>query len=253
MKRYGKGIVLCLLVGCISFPLMAADAPDFEKMIKEVDEVSTFDDMDFSSVFTIVTDQPGKKQTVSQIRMFRRDSKNQSLILIQLPEADKGQGYLMEGDNLLFYDPTSRKFNHSSMKEALSDSEAVNDDFNKDTTIDDYAIESTSESKLGKIPVWIINLKAKHNEVTYERLSLYVRKDLPLVLKQEYLSVSGRLMRTVYYPKYASIGKGKYFPSQMLIIDEINKGEKSQITMSEISLETLPDKVFTKAFLEQVN
>jgi len=230
---------------------MAADMPDFEKMIREIDDVSTFNDMDFSSVFTIVTDQPGKKQTVSQIRMFRRDTKDQSLILIQLPEADKGQGYLMEGDNLLFYDPTSRKFNHSSMKEALSDSEAVNDDFNKDTTIDDYSIETTSESTLGKIPVWVINLKAKNNEVAYEMLRLFVRKDLPLVLKQEYLSVSGRLMRTVYYPKYASVGKGKYFPSQMLIIDEINKGEKSQITMSEISLEPLPIKYLPRLSLNK--
>jgi len=251
MKKYVRGIVLCFLVGCLAFPLMAADMPDFEKMIREIDDVSTFNDMDFSSVFTIVTDQPGKKQTVSQIRMFRRDTKDQSLILIQLPEADKGQGYLMEGDNLLFYDPTSRKFNHSSMKEALSDSEAVNDDFNKDTTIDDYSIETTSESTLGKIPVWVINLKAKNNEVAYEMLRLFVRKDLPLVLKQEYLSVSGRLMRTVYYPKYASVGKGKYFPSQMLIIDEINKGEKSQITMSEISLEPLPIKYLPRLSLNK--
>lgn len=234
-------------------PFVKAQSPDFEAMIKTLDAQSTFDNMDFSAVFTIATDKPNKKQEVTQIRMFRRDSKDQSLILIQLPEADKGQGYLMDGDNLLFYDPTSRKFSHTSMKEALSDSKAQNDDFSKNNTLEDYTIAKTSESVLGKIPVWVIDLKAKRNDVSYDQVRLYVRKDLPLVLKQEYLSVSGRLMRTMLYPKYAEVSKGKYFPSQMLIVDEINKGEKSQINLSEISVDKLPDKVFTKAFLEQAN
>jgi len=244
-----------MAVGCLlalSVPAIA-QTPDFQAMVNEIDASSSFKGQDFSGVFTIVTDKPGKKQKVSQIRMFRRDARDQFLILIQLPEADKGQGYLKEGDNLQFYDPTSRKFNHSSMKEALGDSEAQNDDFSQNKTLEDYNIAETGEATLGKFPVWIINLKAKTNDVSYDQIRLYVRKDKPLVLKQEYLSISGRLMRTILYPKYAELGGGKFFPSQMLVIDEINKGEKSQITMSEMSLETLPDKVFTKAFLEQAN
>ena len=139
------------------------------------------------------------------------------------------------------------------MKEAISDSKAQNDDFKRGETIDDYDIVKTSDSMLGKIPVWVIDLKAKRNDVSYDQVRLYVRKDISIVLKQEYLSLTGRLMRTMLYPKYVEIAKGKYFPSQMLIVDEINQGEKSQINMSEISIQTLPDKVFTKAFLEQAN
>jgi len=41
--------------------------------------------------------------------------------------------------------------------------------------------------------------------------------------------------------------------SQVLIVDELNPGERSQMTMTEQSMSALPDKVFTKAFLEQVN
>ena len=79
------------------------------------------------------------------------------------------------------------------------------------------------------------------------------RKDKPIVLKQEDMSVSGRLMRTTLYPKYADVGGGKLFPSQMLMVDNVNVGEKSQITMTELSTANLPDKVFSKAFLETVN
>jgi len=174
-------------------------------------------------------------------------------MLMILPEANKGQGYLKEGDNVWFYDPVSRKFNHSSLKEAIGDSEAKNDDFSHRSIEEDYDIQATAEGKLGKYPVWIITLKAKTNEVSYDLVKLYVRKDRPLVLKQEDFSVSGRLMRTSLYPKYADVGNGKYFPSLMLMVDEVNVGEKSQITMTELSTDRLPDKVFTKSFLERTN
>jgi len=250
-----KFIFRAIIAGCLfaaAFPAVA-ETTDFNALIAKIDETTSFKGQDFSAVFTIVTDKPGKKQEVSQMRMFRRDAKDQSLILIQLPEANKGQGYLMDGDNLQFYDPVSRKFNHTSMKESLAGSEADNNDFKKNNTLADYNIVDTGEGTLGKFPVWIINLKAKTNDVSYDQLRLYVRKDLPLVLKQESLSINGRLMKTIFYPKYAEVNNGKYFPSQMLIVDEINKGEKSQINMSEISTDPLPDKVFTKAFLEQTN
>ena len=94
--------------------------------------------------------------------------------------------------------------------------------------------------------------RSKNNEVPYELLKLHIRKDRTMLLKEEAFSVNGRLMRTTLYPKYVSL-ENKLLPSQILIVDEINKGEKSQISMTEQNVEKLPDKVFTKAFLEQVN
>lgn len=245
-------IIASLALAALALPAMA-QTPNYEAIVKAANDATDFTGQDFSGVFTIVTDKPGKKQSVTQVRMFRRDAKDQFLMLIQLPEADKGQGYLKEGDNLWYYDPTSRKFSHSSMKEALADSEAQNEDFNNDDTLEDYTVAEGSEGMLGKFPVWIILMKAKHSDVSYDQMRFYIRKDQPLALKAEYLSLNGRLMRTMLYPKYAEVSKGKYFPSQMLAIDEINVGEKSQISLAELSVERLPDKVFTKAFLEQVN
>lgn len=228
----------------------AVGKADFDALLAQIDAVGRFDNADFSGVFTIVTERPGKDQTLSQIRMFRRDSKEQFLILVLKPEADKGTGYLQEGDNLWMYDPVSRRFNHTSMKEALADSKAQNSDFDMDDTVADYYIEHADEGNVGKFPVWILTLKARHSEVAYDKIRIFVRKDRPLVLKQEEMSVNGRIMRTTLYPRYTEISTGKYFPSQMLILDEINKGEKSQITMTELSTAALPDRIFTKAFLE---
>jgi len=226
--------------------------PEAEKILKELDTTSNFTDKDFSALFTIVSEKPGEKQSVTQARVFRRDSKKQFTILIMLPEVNKGQGYLREDDNVWFYDPSSRKFSHSSIKENLENTKAKNSDFTASSLSEDYTIASVNEGTLGKFGVWIFELKAKTNEVAYERVLLYIRKDRHMILKQEDYSLNGRLMRTTLIPKYIELN-GKLLSSQILIIDEINKGEKSQITMTEQSIEKLPDKVFTKAFLEQVN
>ncbi|MCE1207715.1 MAG: outer membrane lipoprotein-sorting protein, partial [Spirochaetia bacterium] len=139
-----------------------------------------------------------------------------------------------------------------SVKENLQNTEAKNSDFTAGSLADDYEITAITEGTIGKYPVWIFDLRAKTNEVAYDRVLLSIRKDRIMVLKREDYSLNGRLMRTTLYPKYVEVA-GKLLPSQTLIIDEINKGEKSQITMAEQSVEKLPDKVFTKAFLEQVN
>ena len=246
-------LVLAVAIAFLVFPSLAfAQTADSNKILKTLDDLGDFSGKDYSSLITIVSEKPGEKQTVTQVRMYRRDSRKQFAFLIMLPEVNKGQGYLREEDSVWFYDPTSRKFSFSSIKENLQNSEAKNADFTKTSLVDDYTVESVKDGTVGKFPVWILDLKAKTNEVPYERMKLYVRKDRTMLLKQEDFSVSGRLMRTTLYPKYAEID-GKLMPSQMLIVDEINKGEKSQITMAEQSVATLPDKVFTKAFIEQVN
>jgi len=247
---------LTLFLLFLFLPLLSVSAqtqPDVQAILAKLDAMNDFSGLDFTGVFTIVSEKPGEKPALTQVRMFRRDSKDQFTMLIQQPEASKGQGYLKEGDNVWFYDPSSRKFTRSSLKENLNDSDAKNSDFSRRSILDDYDVSGIEEGTLGKFPVWIIALKAKTDKVSYDISKLFVRKDVNLLLKQEDYSVSGKKMRTTLYPKYADLGNGKMFPSQMLIVDELNPGEKSQITMTELSTNKLPDKVFTKAFLEQVN
>jgi len=235
-----------------SMPVSAQAKPDPKALLKQLDDLSDFTGKDFSAVFTIVTQKPGEKDSVTQTRVFRRDQKEQFLILILLPEVNKGQGYLREDDNVWFYDPTSRKFSHSSMKENLQNTKAKTSDFTLSSFTEDYTVTSMNEGMVGKFPVWVLDLKANTNEVAYDRVVLYIRKDRTMLLKREDYSVNGRLMRTTAYPKYVEL-EGKLLPSQILILDEINKGEKSQITMTEQTVAPLPDRVFTKAFLEQVS
>jgi outer membrane lipoprotein-sorting protein len=229
----------------------AADTPDFKTLLAAVDANADFGTRDYSAVFTIVTQKPNEKDSLVQIRLFRRDEHNQVVWIIQKPDAQKGQGFLKVDDNIWMYDPESGKFSHSTMKEQIQNSKAKSSDLKRGSFAEDYDVTASEEGTLGKYPVWILTLTAKNNEVSYPKLKLSIRKDKPLVLKEEDYSLSDRLMRSVLYPpRYIELD-GKTVYSQILIQDELNKGEKSQLTLSDVSVAKLPDTTFSKAFLSQ--
>jgi hypothetical protein len=226
--------------------------PDFDKILGDLDSFGNFDNSDFSCVWTIVSEKPGEENSIIKARMFRRDTEDKFLLLILKPEIQKGQGYLQYDDNVWFYDPESRKFSHASIRENIQGSDAKNSDVNRNSLSEDYRVTEWEESTLGKYPVYVIELEAVHNEVSYPGVKLWVQKDVTLVLKEEAYSLSGRLMRTTYYPNYKKLGD-KYIPSKMLMVDELKEGEKTQMTIADPSISELPDSVFTKAFLEKVS
>ncbi|MGL1890475.1 MAG: outer membrane lipoprotein-sorting protein [Spirochaetaceae bacterium] len=246
-----KKIILILTLALFGMTSSFAET-DYNGILQKLDDLQDFEGMDLSMVWTIVSTKPGEDKSVTKIQIFRRDSEENALYLFLKPEVDKGQGFLMSGDNAWSYDPGSRKFSHFSLKENIGDSDAQNNDVRASSYVEDYNIVDTAESKLGKISVHILTLEAKTNEVTTPKLKIWIRKDKGLPLKQEEYSLSDRLVRTIIIPKWTTVG-GKYMASQTLIQDNLKKGEKTQMSVSNISNAKIPDDVFTKAYLERIN
>ena len=251
MKRWAIAVAPILFFLIPPWGAWTAE-PDWETILRKVDEMSNFETTDFSATYTMVSEKPGEDASVFTMRIFRRDRTDQFLLLFLEPEIQKGQGYLQLEDNLWFYDPESRKFSHSSLKENLEDSETKNSDFRRSSLSEDYEVEGYSEETLGRYPVYVVSLKANNDEVPYPHLKLWIHREQPLVLKVENYSLSGRLMRTAYYPKYMKVSD-RFIPSRMLFVDELKEGEKTQVTIKDASVADLPDSVFTKAYLERVN
>lgn len=242
------GLVLLL----ISAAVRSWGAPDFDRILEDIDNLSNFEDRDFSCVYTMVSEKPGEDVSLTQIRMFRRDVQDHFVLLIIKPEAQRGQGYLQIDEVVWFYDPESRKFEKSTLKETIQDSDTQNSDLDRESLSEDYDVVGWEEGKLGSFEVYILDLEAVTTDVSYDKLKLWVRKDVSIILKEEDYSVNGRLMRTIFFPNYVTVA-GRYLPSKALIIDELNPGEKTQITMKDATIAEIPDYVFTKAYLERVN
>jgi outer membrane lipoprotein-sorting protein len=252
MKRFIHVLTITLAFFLAAVAAVAATEPDFDRILREIDDLANFGSNDFSAVYTIISERPGEEREVTQARLFRRDVNDQFLILILQPEVQRGQGYLQVDENVWFYDPESRQFERTTIRENIQNSDAQNADLDQSTFSSDYEVDSWQEGRLGNFEVYIVDLKARTSDVAYDKVRLWIRQDQSIILKEEDFSVNGRLMRTVLYPRYERVGD-RIIPKQVLIVDELNEGERTQLTMTDATTRQIPDSVFSKAYLERVN
>ncbi len=243
--------LLILALAVLALAPASAQTPDYQAMLAKIDRLTNMP-TDFTATYTDVAIRPGQDTSVFSHLIYRRDKDNKFLVILLAPNSKKGQGYLEVDNNLWFYDPNSRLFSHTSLKDNWQNSDAMNSDFYKTTFAADYTVSAASEATLGAYPVYVLDLKATNDRVTYPFKKLWIRKDLGLILKSEDSSLSQRLMRTAYYPEYVRIGE-QYLASRMLFVDNLNVGNKTQMTMSDPSTAPLADTVFQKSYLEQVS
>ena len=247
-----KIIILFFLLALGTITSLSAQTPDWTKILTRIDEMADFENNDFSAEITVVSQKPKEDDSTMVARYFRRDSEKKFTIVLLKPEIQKGQGYFSAGDDLWFYDPESRKFAYSSLKDSFQDSDAQNSDFSSSSLAEDYTVTTSSDAKLGSNEVYMATLMAKDRTVPVPKRIMWIRKDNFLVLKEEHYSLSDRLMRTIAYPKYQTVN-GKFVPASMLILDNLKPGEKTQITFAGPSVSKLPDTVFNKEYLQRVN
>jgi hypothetical protein len=190
---------------------------------------------------------------------YRRDSDDSFLIVMSAPESEKGNGYLRVGDNFWMYRSNTRTFQHVNRDESIGGSDAHGSDFEKRKLTELYepvkgsdGTESVTEEMLGKIPVYRFGVTARVNDVDYPRKTYWVRRDNCLPLKEQSYSLSGTLMQTAYMRKYTVI-EGRYVAIEMLFIDEFEKGNRTLVEISGISVNRLENYLFTKPYLENLS
>lgn len=267
MTASSRVFVLCLIVtaGAAGLWLPApvdaqsASSTDFVALLRHADSLVTFEDADFSALYTFVKDTPGQGTSTKQAMVFRRDKDNTYLIVIVQPDEDKGKGYLKSGNNLWFYDPVSRRFTFTNAKDRFQNLNARNSDFTRSNLAGDYRVVGFVRAKLGRYDCWVLDLEAKSDDMTFPKTRIWI-DDQGLVRKTEDYSFSGQHLRTVAFPVYQQIGT-RFVPQTVVIQDELRgatingvfEKEKTTYTISRPSLQKLPDATFTKAWLEHVS
>ena len=254
MKKIFTFLALSLFfVAGLFAQVSAADTEKAFTILEATDDVLAYHG-DYSATVSLLIEKPNKPKESVQYKIFERTDKKLMTLVQLFPEADKGNGFLRDDDNIWAYDPISRKFSHTSIKESLGNSDVSLDDIEQDenTWRINYDIAAIEEGKLGAYEVNIITVTAKTTEPQYAKSKFYIQKGVNLILKYEDFSGSGRLMRTTLMPKYAKVPSG-YVPTQIIVKDELNPGENTTQVISALSFDPLPDRIFTKAYLEGLN
>ncbi len=231
----------------------AAMAQTTTELMKRIDTVTALN-RDISARIELTQQRVTQGTRVLNMVYRRRDKDEAFLITMTGPEVEKGNGYLKLGANFWMYRKNTRTFQHINRDESIAGTDASAEDFESVRLVERYkpGPEPVTKETLGKIPAFKFEVRAKSNTVKYPRKVYWVRQDNGLPLKEESYSLSNTLMSTNYYLSYAMVD-AQFIVNRALFVDEFEKGNKTIMSLSEVSLLPIPNAVFTKANLENLS
>ncbi|MEK7766786.1 MAG: outer membrane lipoprotein-sorting protein, partial [bacterium] len=211
---------------------------------------------DYASLIYMEQKQRDKVDTVFEALVYRRDADQKLMILFTKPKAEAGKGYLRLDRNLWIYDPTVGKWERRTERERIGGTNSRRSDFDQSRLADEYDPADGGTAKLGPYTARVLELKAKAGvDVEFPVVKLWVDEASGNLLKRQDFALSGRLIRTDYYPKWERLrseskGADVWFPKEMHFFDEIDKANATQILIKSVDLRPLEANMFTKAWLE---
>jgi Outer membrane lipoprotein-sorting protein len=211
---------------------------------------------DWKALCYLEQKEKGKTDQVSELLVYRRDADEKQMFLFTKPKSEAGKGYLRIEKNLWMYDPSTGRWERRTERERIGGS----DSRRSDLSASQWAVErdGTFEAaeKLGSYQTWKVTLTVKPGiDVAYPVVKLWIDQASLSILKEQDVALSGKLMRTVYQPRwkkvYSPSKKGDVWtPEEIRIFDEIEKENQTLVVIKEIDLRPLEANLFTKAWLE---
>lgn len=242
-----NSILLCLSL------LSSGPPPSAGAVLDSLDRRSQLRS-DASATVRMTQTKAGQGARQFAMRWFRRDSDESFVILMDAPEAERGNGYLRSGEHFWMYRRNTRTFQHVNRDESIGGTDARGDDFEGRKLVELY-VEADGKAgrpapdTLGKVPAWRFEVKAKVRDVDYPRKVYWVARDGWQLLKEQAWSSTGTLMQTAYYLKYQDV-EGRQIATKMLFVDEFEKGNRTMVEVESIRTTKIADAIFTKAWLE---
>jgi hypothetical protein len=245
-------MALLWLVGQTALALTEKETADLVALVDDRQRNSG----DFAS--TVFMDQKEKDGTSKayEARVYRRDEDDKWLILFTKPKTEAGKGYLRIDKNLFLYEPAIGKWERQTERASIVGTGSRRDDFDESRLSEEFTAKFVGDETIGKFKVHRIKLTAKPNvEVANPIVELWVDQETKNILKRQESALSGKLLRTSYYPAWDKMySKSKkadvYVPREIRVFDEVEKGNQTTIVIKEVNLDSLQANMFTKAWVE---
>jgi outer membrane lipoprotein-sorting protein len=211
---------------------------------------------DYKALATIDQREKDKNDTAFETVFYRRDGSDQFLILFLKPKTEAGKGYLRIEKNLWMYDPATGKWERRTERERIGGTNSRSDDFDPIYLARDFTAAYVGSEKLGTFGVHHMKLTAKPGaKVADPILEVWADQATGNILKQQGFALSGRLLRTAYYPTWEKIfseskNASVYYPRVIQIFDEVEKENRTTVKIDKVDLRPLEKNIFTKAWLE---
>jgi outer membrane lipoprotein-sorting protein len=235
--------LLCLILCLLALP--AAAAMDGTQILQKVDR--NLEPESYETYRKLIDIQPdgSKKEYVLYTLKKGRDK---LVALFLSPASDKGRSTLRIGDNMWLYIPDVGRPIRITSLQSVTGSVFNNADILRVDYTAEYNVESVDEQK----DAYVLALKAKTGEVAYDRLKMWVDKQMLLPLTIEAYAASGLLLKTLRFKDIKDFGGGIKRPATLETDSPLYKGYKSVMLWSALKKADFRDEIFTLNYLPRV-
>ena len=177
-----------------------------------------------------------------------KKGRDKLVALFLSPASDKGRTTLRLGDNMWLYLPDVGRPIRVTSLQSVTGSVFNNADILRLDYSAEYNVETVEEQK----DAYLLSLKAKTGEVAYDRLKMWVDRQLLLPVTIEAYAASGMLIKTLRFKDVKDFGGGIKRPATLETDSPLFKGYKSVMLYSSLKKADFRDEIFTLNYLPRV-
>jgi outer membrane lipoprotein-sorting protein len=225
---------------------------DVTAILAKIDANLTYEGRTSQITMTVVT---ARRTRVYKMRTHGR-GQTEAAVEYLAPARDKGTRLLKQDKELWLYMPTierTQKISGHMLRQGMMGSDVSYEDMmNAQSFLDLYEVALLGEETLGERSCWKLSLTARDDSISYPTRTAWVDKGTFIPIKQELFALSGMLLKTWSMTEVQTFADGRRFPTRMELTDELKKGSKTTIELTELVFK-LPsnEQVFSRRWLER--
>ena len=236
-----KMVIIFLSIVLISSYSFAVDK-DATKIVIEVEKILSLKDVKSKQLMTVYR----KDGTVRPYEMnVLTSGKDKSFAEILSPPREKGRQVLKLGETVWSYLPSVKKSIRVSGRGAFMGGDFENNDVLRLNLVGDYASEIIEE-----LPdQYILALQGRDLSLSYAKIKIWVQKDSFQPVKQEYFTLTDKLIKSTFYQDIKEFS-GLKRPSKMVMQNALYPKQKTILEVIEFKHGVkIPSKIFRRSNL----
>jgi outer membrane lipoprotein-sorting protein len=170
------------------------------------------------------------------------------------PARDAGSRFLRRGDAMWIFLPRvgrSVRIQGHMLRQGIMGSDfSYGDASENPSMVEDYDATIEEQVELDGRPAYVLYLTAKRDDLSYQRLRVWVDRERWVPLKQEMFARSGRLLKTATFGDVRQVA-GRWYPFTIDMNNALQTDTRTTLQMLEMEFNIrVPSEVFTVTYLE---
>lgn len=255
MSLRSKLAVSMLALFPLLAPLLAQGAPDAQAILAASDSVRN-PGKPFGVTVSLIEYRSGKQTDSNTLMVYSKEEATggqyRSLVRFVAPLRDADKLMLKNGNDLWFYDPSSKASIRISPQQRLlgqaSNGDVVTVNLAKDYKASLVAEEDVQDGERQTRHCYKLALAAAAEDVTYDHIEMWIDTTSSRPVKARFYSETGRLLKTAYYRHFQpELGGDR--PTETVIIDGLDPGWVTIMRYSDYAWRDIPEAWLQRDYL----